>query len=349
VTPPAITSPVPAPVWESVLARDPGAVVSQSLAWRDAVLADGRYRDTSMLFEFPGGRRIVLPMARPRRRPPWASGTGSWPGGWGVGGPIAEGGQVTQAEAEAVLARVARLPAVTVQIQLRHDPCAAWLSAASAFEAGRRGCHVLDLEGGFGQVWQRRFRGTARTAVRKAERSGIEVDVDHSGRLLPVFYDLYRKSQERWAARQHEPVWLARLRTARSTSQRAMSLVCDRFGKDCAIWVARSQGIPVAGIIVLTSQGCAKYWRGAMDAGLAGRTRATDLLHRLAIEAACDGGYRWYDMGWTRPGSPLAAFKEKFGATLHYTYLLRAERLPLHRAGDMSRDVAKKLLGFTDA
>jgi hypothetical protein len=312
------------------------------------VLADGRYCDASMLFEFPGGRRIVLPLARPRRAPAWASGTGSWPGGWGVGGPVAGGGRVTPAEAEAVLACAARLPAVTVKIQLRHDPCGAWLGAASGFEATRRGCHVLDLGGGFGQVWQHRFRGTARTAVRRAERSGLDVEVDHSGRLLPVFYDLYRKSQERWAARQHEPVWLARLRTARATSQRAMSLVSDRFGKNCAIWVARSGGVPVAGIIVLTSQGYAKYWRGAMDAGLSGRTRASDLLHKLAIEAACDAGYRWYDMGWTRPGSPLASFKEKLGARVHYTYLLRAERLPLQQAGDISRGLAKKILRFND-
>jgi hypothetical protein len=43
------------------------------------------------------------------------------------------------------------------------------------------------------------FRGTARTAVRKAERSGLDIEVDRSGRLLPVFCDLYEKCIQRWA------------------------------------------------------------------------------------------------------------------------------------------------------
>ena len=37
--------PVPRATWESLLSSDPDAVVTQSLAWRDAVFADGRYQD----------------------------------------------------------------------------------------------------------------------------------------------------------------------------------------------------------------------------------------------------------------------------------------------------------------
>jgi lipid II:glycine glycyltransferase (peptidoglycan interpeptide bridge formation enzyme) len=127
-----------------------------------------------------------------------------------------------------------------------------------------------------------------------------------------------------------------------------MSLVSRHFGANCNIWVAWQQGIPLAGIIVLASGAYAKYWRGAMDAGPANRVRANDLLHKLAIERACQDGCRWYDMGWSRPGSTLAGFKEKLGANLDYTVTLRTERLPLQATARISRETVKKLIGFRD-
>jgi Acetyltransferase (GNAT) domain len=342
---PVVTSPVPRQVWRSVLATDPGAVVSQSLAWHDAVLADGHYEDGSVLYEFPSGRQVVLPLARPRRVPGVVA---SWPGGWGIGGPISEGGRVSPDEAAAVLADVARRGTLAARLQFRHQAGDAWLGALGRFQAERLACHVLDLDGGFGQVWQHRFRGTARTAIRKAERSGLDVETGHSGRLLGVFTDLYEKSIQRWAAQQHEPLWLSRWRTNRATPPRMMSTVARCFGADFRVWVARSQGTPVAAIIVLAAGGYAKYWRGAMDKRLATKVRANDLLHRLVIEDACEAGYRWYDMGYSRPGSPLATFKEKLGATLYFGHTLRAQRLPVHAAARISRDAAKRVIGFKD-
>ena len=66
----AMTSPVPREVWEAALRSDQGAVVSQSLAWSDAVFASGRLEDVSVLYEFSSGRQVVLPLARRRGRPP---------------------------------------------------------------------------------------------------------------------------------------------------------------------------------------------------------------------------------------------------------------------------------------
>ena len=68
----------------------------------------------------------------------------------------------------------------------------------------------------------------------------------------------------------------------------------------------------------------------------------------LAIEEACRDGYRFYDMGFARPGSHLAEFKKKLGATLYTAHTLRAERLPLHTLDQRSRGVVKKVLGFRD-
>ena len=345
-----VTSPAPRDVWASLLRADQDAAVSQSLAWRDAVLADGRYQDVSALFEFPSGGQVVLPLARPRGRPAWAATTASWPGAWGMGGPIGPSGQITPAEAAAVLADVARRRGLVTEIRLRPGAALPWLSESRQFkiERSRFQFHELDLAGGFAAVWQNRFRGTARTAVRKAERAGVEIEVDRSGRLLPEFFGLYETSIQRWATMQHEPAWLTRWRTMRSTQTGMLESVARHFGTGCAVWVARSKGEPLAAIIVLSSGESAKCWKGAMNKQLAGPVRANDLLHKMAIEEACQHGCRAYDLGMTRPGSSLAAFKEKLGAVPRAAYTLRVERLPVDAAGGASRQLVKKMIGFQD-
>jgi hypothetical protein len=344
---PKVTTPVPRDAWDRLLRSDPGAVVTQSLAWRDAVFADGRYRDVSRLYEFGSGRRIALPLVRRRHATAWTGMTASWPRAWGVGGPICQDGRVSVAEAAAVLADLAG-GTLAAEVRLPEGADDAWLTAARGYQVEERGVHMLDLAGGFGEIWSHRFRGTARTAVRKAQRAGLEVEVDRSGQALGVFFELYEKSIQRWAAMQHEPVVLTRWRTIRATSPKMLAAVSRHFGKDCEIWVARAKGAPIAAIVVLRSGQNAKYWRGAMDKELATPVRANEYLHSLAIEEACQGGCRHYEMGQSRPGSPLAAFKEKLGATLQPGYTLRAERLPLDAARRHTRDAVKSLIGFRD-
>lgn len=334
-----MTSPAPREAWASVVRSDPNAVVSQSLAWRDALVASGEYRDVSLLYEFPSGRRVVLPLAQRRVLP---GGLASWPGDWGVGGPICEGGAVRADEAAHILADVARRRTLAVEIQLSHAADALWLSQARHFRVHPAACYVLDLAGGFGEVWQRKFRGTARTAVRKAERSGLEIDVDSSGGLLADFFALYEKSIQRWAAMEGEPSWLTRRRMTRAASPAMLSLVAGHLGDACTTWVARREGEAVAAIIVLRWGAHAKYWRGAMDKEAAGPVRANNLLHRLAIEQACLEGCRLYDMGYSPPGSAISAFKETFGAALRHTHSLRAERLPLADAERVARTAVNR-------
>jgi hypothetical protein len=341
----AVTSPVPRDVWGTLLKSDSNAVVSQSLPWRDAVLASGRYQDVSRLYEFPSGRQVVLPLARHRWLPERGAVAMSWPRGWAVGGPISQEGRISQTEAAAVLADVAGRKMLAAEIHLRHDADRAWLDGAGQFRVEALPYWNLDLAGGFGQVWSHKFRGSARTAIRKAQRSGLDVEVDVSGRLLGEFFELYQKSIVRWAAMQHAPVWLTRRRLA-GTNPKKLALIAGQFGHDCATWVARSEGKPVAAIIILRSGSYASYYRGAMDKEGATSVRANEFLHSLAIEEACRDGYRYYEMGRGGPGSSLAAFKAKFGADLVFNHALRAERVPIHAAERLPKELVKKVIGF---
>jgi Acetyltransferase (GNAT) domain len=271
----------------------------------------------------------------------------SWPRVWGVGGPISSEGRITSTEAAAVLSDVARRGRLAAAIRLRHDADEAWLQAAGRFQVEESGRYVLDLSGGFDDVWQNKFRGTARTAMRKAERSDLEVEVDRTGRLLDVFFELYEKTVPRWTSIRHEPLWLTRARAnwINPTSRHHLALVASHFGKGCATWVARSKGRPVAAVVVLSSGAYVQYRWGAMDKEGANPVRANEWLHRLVIEEACRDGYRFYDMGGAWPGSALAAFKEKLGATLHFTHFLLATHPAVESGRQLSRALVQKMTG----
>jgi lipid II:glycine glycyltransferase (peptidoglycan interpeptide bridge formation enzyme) len=210
-----------------------------------------------------------------------------------------------------------------------------------------RTAHVLDLDGGFDRVWKERFTGTARTAVRKAERSDLVVERDTTGRLVPVFYELFELSLARWAEQQHEPTALARLRGHRRDPQSKLEAIARGIGDACRIWVAWLDGRPAASIVVLVGRN-ANYTRGAMNKDLAGPTRANYLLQKLAIEDACEAGCPRYHMGETGSSDALAQFKTRFGAVAYDYGEWHLERLPLTRADRWLRGLVKRAIGFRD-
>jgi hypothetical protein len=342
-----VRTPAPRELWKDALALDPDARVSQTPEWIDCICAFGGYRDASRLYELPGGRQLVLPMVRHRDLPGrWAS-EASLPAAWEPCGIVAPGSLRVE-DVVAVLHDLARR--ASVRISLRPGPLHASTWAA-AHQPGTivvpRLAHVLELDGGFARVWAERFTGAARTAMRKAERSGLTVERDTSGRLVPVVQRLFESSLDRWAAQQREPRPLARWRGHRRDSARKLELITGRLGEACRIWVAWRDRQPAAAIVVFQAKN-ASYARGMMDKELAGPTRANYLLHRLAIEDACDAGCRFYDMGESGGSVSLAQFKTRFGARprLHADYHI--ERLPITAVDRHARGVVKRIVGFQE-
>ena len=343
-----VTSPAPRDAWETTLASDPNAMVFHTPKWLDCICEYGGYEDASRLYELTGGRRVVLPIVRRRgRRRPLAS-EASFPPTWDPGGIVAPGG-IRTGDLAAVFGDLAGRG--VVRTSLRPSPF-----DASTWERARppgaivvpRLAHVLDLGGGFERVWKESFTGTARTAVRKAERSGLTVERDTSGKLVPAVYELFERSMDRWARQQHEPLPLARWRRRRQDPIRKFDLIAEMLGEACRIWLASHDGEPAAAIIVLQGGWYASYIRGMMDKELAGPTRANYLLHRLAIEEACDAGCRYYDMGESGPSESLAQFKTRFGARPHPYAEYHLERLPITTLDRHARGFVKRMIGFRD-
>ncbi|HEY3020322.1 MAG TPA: GNAT family N-acetyltransferase [Solirubrobacteraceae bacterium] len=338
-----VSSPAPRDAWAELARLDPDVLVTQTPAWTDCLCAVTGARDVSRLYDFGAGRRMVLPLVRPRRRPGCEA---SLLAAWGFGGLV--GPEPRADEVRAVLADLRA--SVPLSVRVRPNPLHAdvWSAATPPGVVRLRRCaHVIDLQPGFDAIWKTGFSNRARNHVRRAERAGLTVELDEDGRRLPVFYELFMRSVERWARRQHEPLALARLRARhRDPIDKLRRLLAD-LGDASRLWVAWAQDRPAAAILVLQGTN-AHYTRGVLDVDVGGPTRASYLLHRLAIEDACRAGCRTYHMGETGASRSLAQFKEAVGGRPHEYAEYVAEALPLTAIDRAARTAAKRVLRFRD-
>jgi lipid II:glycine glycyltransferase (peptidoglycan interpeptide bridge formation enzyme) len=194
--------------------------------------------------------------------------------------------------------------------------------------------HILDLEGGFEYVWSKRFKKKTRTAVRKAEQAGLVVECDTTGRLMPIFFDLYLRWIERRARESGMPLRMARWLAQREEPLRKYQLVAEHLGDACRVWVAWLDGQPAAASIELFQGIHVTSWRATSDKELAGPAHANDLIQKLTIEDACRAGCRYYHMGESGGVRSLMHFKERFGAEPRQYLEYRLERVPITYIGD---------------
>ncbi len=205
--------------------------------------------------------------------------------------------------------------------------------------------HVIDLSGLLDAV-SKQFNRNARRNLKTAQQEGVEIEIDRTGRLLGEFFAMYEMSASRWARQQNEPQWLARLRYSRQDPIEKWQRICAHLGPQCAILIARVDGRPAAGGILLFGED-AHYTRAAMDQEIAGPTRASDALEWEVIKEAAASGARWLHLGHSAtPG--VAAFKERFGATrVEYDWFV-SERIPFSRANTAIRGLVKRVVGFDE-
>lgn len=323
---------LPAP---ALLAADPDALATQTPAWMRALEASG-WRDATRNYDLPGGP-LVLPLARRRGI------VASMPEAWGMGGTL--GRTPTADDLRHVVADLRRLPALRVSVRPNPLHAEAWAQAARGAIALPRRAHVLDLSG---DIFTERFTSAARRAVRKAQRSGLEIRCGAGPEALADYRALNARSVARWAAAQNEPLALARLRARRRDPPQKLARMAAALGDGFRLWLAYRDEVPVAGIVVLLGRN-ASYTRGAMDKELCGPVAANELLHWHAIQEAQEAGCRSYHMGESGTSRNLARFKEKLGARPIDYAEYRFERLPLTRADAAARGLVKRVIGFRDA
>lgn len=341
-----VTSPAPRELWRELFQNDPEALPTQSPEWLDCLCAFGGYRDASRLYEFADGQQLLMPIVKRKGLPNFMSVQASLPYAWGVGGVISSPLRIDHLSA--VFSDLASQPFLSMGVVPNPRQGELWRAAQpkGCVSIPRR-AHVLDLDGGFAHVWAKRFASKTRNKVRRAEKSGLVVECDTTGRLIPVFHELFRRSVDRWAEQQHEPRWLAHRRAEQRDPLRKLEHIAQHMGKVCNVWVAWQGDRPAAACLVMYGNN-ADYMMGAMDKELAAPTNANDLLQKHAIEMACHLGCRYYHMGESGDSVGISGFKERLGAHSYPYAEYKLERLPLSRIDSGLRGIIKRAIGFKD-
>lgn len=342
-------APAEAAVWDALYDLDPAAMPTQSRVWARAVEEISGSRVIGRHYRFSDGLEAVLPLFRRSIFPLPATVLNSPPPAWGFGGVLTSSA-ATPRHLSAILDDCAQLPGAAISIRPNplHGPDWMQSGQANGWAGEPRNAHVLDLDGGFEAVWSSRFSGTARNRIRRAQRQGVVVETGNSEAMVRDFDHLFRLSIDRWARKQNEFRWLARLRGHLRDSSRKFREIARHAGEVLRFGIARHEGQPVAGVIVLVDKN-AHYTRGAMDALHIGKSYANYLLQSEMIAHACERGCRHYHMGETGNSHSLARFKGEFGAVAVPYAEIQLERLPVFSANRRMRSAVKQLIGFSDA
>ncbi len=342
-----VISPAPHDAWEAIHTADPNALVSQSAAWMNCICYTTGATDASRLYNLGDGRMAVLPLAQTRVAPMFLSSLRSPPSGWGIGGLIANCNLQVEDLCH-ILDDLARLPHLSISIRPNPLTDQLWASAMHAHViALPRRAHVLDLVEGFDALWLKRYKHATRTAVRKAEKSGVTIECNSDEKSVIDFHKLYLRSLDRWGAQQHEPRALTHWRGLRRDPIQKLQNISIMSGINCRIYTARVNGEPVAASLLLIGQN-AHMTRDVMIKELAGPVRANDLLYNRAIKDACEAGCHYFHMGETGSSISLARFKSGFGAEAYEYAEYRLERLPLTQVDALLRKIVKRIIGFKD-
>jgi len=193
---------------------------------------------------------------------------------------------------------------------------------------------VVDLRQGREAVWEG-MKGRARTAVRKAEKSGVTTRPAERDGDLEAYYDLHRETCARNGIAPHPHAYFNAVWRDFLTAGRALILLAEREGRVIA---AENFGV---------YKNAAIYWTGAaLKEGLA--FEANSALQWAAIQRMIEAGLEWYETGEAFPGANvgklkgLDEFKKSFGGELYPYYKGMIDmRLLRHRAFRVVQDIVR--------
>ncbi len=246
----------------------------------------------------------------------------------GIIGPPPSGGELSR------LLRAAADDLGIARIRLNDSPALESVAPTDAEHLALRS-HVLDLGcGDYDALWKG-FKSRIRRDVRKSERAGVVALEASSPAEIDEFYGLYRQSMERNRA-------LAKYTPA---LMRAIYEELVPLGR-AAFLLARREGEPIAGVLVVDSPRMSHYLiGGSSSAGL--QYCPNDLLLHTAIRRAVERGLGGFDFLPSGIGDEaLERFKTKWGAepvpTAVHTIVTKPAAM---RAWDLAYRVAETPLG----
>ena len=267
----------------------PAATAYHRPGWLRIITRAFRHRTTCLIAESGGQIAGVLPLAFLSSRLfgryavslPFVN----------YGGVVADTPEAQRALIEAAVDATARTGAS--YLELRHTS-----RSSPALQArSHKVAMTMPLEATSEQQWQRLDK-KVRNQVRKAEKSGLQVQVGHVELLRP-FYEVFARNMRDLGT----PVY----------SRRFFDEVLTTFPEASRVFVVTSDARPVAASIV--------HWhRDRIEVPWASAIRdfnplcANVFLYWQMLRFACDRRFRTFDFGRSTPGGGTYRFKEQWGA-----------------------------------
>jgi len=333
-----IISPAPRAEWHDVLGSDPGATALQTPEYFGAVLKATKGHDASRLYRLADGRRLVLPSVRGRL--PGVKLEAAYPGGYGHGSLLATNG--LRGEDVRTVVESLRGAALSIRIGGGHHTAEQWAAGRMpGVVAVSRRVEVIDTSKGFEQLRTQGFNKDVQRSMRKAMRSGVEVECDTTGRLVPEFYQIYLAWVDRWVPRSGLPPALARYSALRQEPMQKFQIVTAAMGDMCRVFVARRDGRAVASSITFICGQHGIGWRSYSIKELARPVAANTYVQVAAIEDACAAGVTSFDAGQSGGVVDLQHFKHSMGASPREVIDLLVEPQLVTRARQ-AKDSAKR-------
>jgi CelD/BcsL family acetyltransferase involved in cellulose biosynthesis len=172
--------------------------------------------------------------------------------------------------------------------------------------------HVVPLGSDFEAV-RAGFSSSTKRGVKKAHREGVEVTYERGAAGLEAFYRMHLITRRRQGVPTQPKRFFGRF----------ARLFEHGLG---FVLLARHEGVPVAGAVMLTYNGVLTYKYGASFPSHLSR-RPNNAIFMEAIQWGCANGYQHFDLGRTDTDNEgLRTFKRGWGAderTLAYTVLSR--------------------------
>jgi hypothetical protein len=171
--------------------------------------------------------------------------------------------------------------------------------------------HILDLTQGEEAIW-RDMKGPCRTAIRKAEKSGVTLRFEEGQEFLDRYYEMAEALYDRKGQAVHsvKPFYAALL--GGPMREKARLAVASLDGKD------------IAAAICLHYKGAAHYWDGVSDKDY-DSYRPNNAIQWFIIRWAIKNKYASYD--FVRSDFPsIAKFKANFGGEVRDYLLIEKTR-----------------------
>jgi len=171
---------------------------------------------------------------------------------------------------------------------------------------------VMDLRKGPEEIWKK-MHGRARTAIRKAEKSGVKHRLANQEGDLEIYYQLHCETYERTGVNPHPKSYFD-------------AIWRNFFSKGFArIIFAEYQGEVISAENFGIFKDRAVYWTGCSnDKGL--RVGANNLVQWIAMRWMMENKVQWYEVGEAFPHlqsgklKGLDDFKKSFGGELYPLY-----------------------------